>query len=142
MTRVAYSVMLIFFVCMLASCGDYSINLPNGYSLTKISGETRVISDDKNMIITNHVVDGTVSLYAVCGVYVTGTLSMLKNGVPDIQKTQYFLINTQTGFIKHNLDEQTWKSELVKIGVIDVKLRRPSKYDLRNGINNQCTIAH
>jgi hypothetical protein len=122
-------------LCMLAAgCGDYTIDLPGGYLLVRVSSEEVLISDPRHVV----VIMPTVDLYNVQGHLVVGHVSV-PNLPPDPDpprgekaKTRpgYFVINTQTREVKDGLEKRMWLELLQTLGVkAQPDLKRPSRFD-------------
>ncbi len=110
--------------------GDYSINLPGGYYLSRVyAGAVLMVDPHKHIIISPNI-DG----YEVYGKIITGHVSTDKlppdeaaNSIPG-----YFVVDTQKEIIQQGLSEQTWVDSLRQNGIMEKpKLHKPSRFQAR-----------
>lgn len=112
---------VVFQIALLTACGDYSIKLPNGYELTRISGSKYVISNSEKLILLGASVDK----YYISGAYVIGSVSHSD----DAPGTRFFTLDTERNRVIGDLPKHLWQKELTKIGVQgELKLKRPNRF--------------
>lgn len=116
-------------IIAVSSCGDYRVDLPNGYQLVRVYGGAFTISHP----VKGGVVHSNVGRYAVVGDLVVGyvttpdhvSLEERRMSIPG-----FFILNTATNSIKVGLDEERWAAELKANGVSHrPNLRKPSRFD-------------
>ncbi len=118
-------------VCLVVvgtiSCGDYSVQLPGGYSLVRVYGQTVLISRPGEGVVIEASIDG----YAVVGSLIVGHVRLADHPPEsDYSKLGYFIIDTQTHEAKQGLDKSSWLQALRVAGVTgEPKLDRPSRFD-------------
>jgi hypothetical protein len=109
------------------SCGDYSVQLPGGYSLVRVYGQTVLISHFAEGVVIGASIDG----YAVVGSLIVGH-TKLADQPPESEysKPGYFIIDTQTHDSKQGLDKTNWLKSLKAAGIsVEPNLHRPSRFD-------------
>ena len=126
-SRKMYLVLACLVVVGTISCGDYSVQLPGGYSLVRVYGQTVLISRPGEGV----VIEASIDNYAVVGSLIVGH-SRLADQPPESEysKPGYFIIDTQTHEAKQGLDKSSWLKALKAAGVSgEPKLHRPSRSD-------------
>jgi hypothetical protein len=110
------------------SCGDYSVQLPGGYSLERVYGQTVLISRPYHEGV---IINASVDDYAVVGRLIVGHVRLADQAPEsDYSKPGYFIIDTQTNEAKQGLDKNSWLQALKDAGVSgEPKLHRPSPLD-------------
>jgi hypothetical protein len=111
----------------LQACGDYSVHLPGGYSLTRIYAGAILINKPGEGII----IDANIDAYAVVGSRVVGHVTASKLA-PEKQfsKPGFFILNTAKGEALQGLDKQTWIRLLKDAGIdSEPSLHKPSRFD-------------
>lgn len=120
---------LISVICLglLISCGDYSVSLPNGYSLARIySGAILIHHTSKGVVI-----NANVDRYKVLDEFIVGHVTLAElTPERNYSKPGYFIINTKTNEVKEGLDKQVWLETLKKMKIMsEPDLSKPSRFD-------------
>ena len=109
-------------ICLIG-CGDYAIELPNGYSLVRVSADPLVLANPSRQV----VVAPSGTHYAVQGDLVVGAVSPHAEGSPPATPAGYFLIDTAEGSVMAGLTQQQLISELRRRNVDLPRLREPRR---------------
>lgn len=125
------TVLLVIFLLLVLRffmSGDYRIKLMNGYSLVRVYANAVLLTNDKSGVLINE----NIEKYSLSGSIITGIVS--DGGLDEFHKKQsrpgYFIVDMDKNTILQGLDEQEWKNELKKRGIISIKkFYKPSRYD-------------
>lgn len=123
-------------VFVLTACGDYRVELPNGYFLVRTSANSILMattsSTGRNIIVIDphisqyRMLDGD-KIHLVVG-YVKPANIGLKYKITSMGG--YFVLNTETRDIRQGLSKDEWRAALRLQGVIsEPKLKKPSRFD-------------
>jgi hypothetical protein len=110
------------------SCGDFSVELPGGYSLVRVYGQTVLISGPSHQGV---VIEASIDGYAVIGSLVVGH-ARIADQPPESEysKPGYFILDTHTHEAKQGLEKSSWLEALRAAGIpTEPKLHRPSRFD-------------
>ena len=111
----------------VSACGDYEVNLPNGYSLVRTYASAVLISDLQHLI----VIHPNVENYKVLDGVVVGHVNTPDGLVPEdkeLSKPGYFILNTKTHEAKQGLDKKVWLESLQALGITnEPSLSKPSR---------------
>ena len=116
----------VFLLLGITACGDYSVNLPNGYTLVSVYSGAILINHPHEGI----AVEANIDSYQVIGDLVVGH-STSAELLPEkgFSKPGYFILDTRTRKVLQALDRTTWLSNLAKLGVSEVPvLNKPSRF--------------
>lgn len=117
----------VFLLLGVTACGDYSVSLPNGYTLVSVYSGAVLINHRNEGIAVEANIDG----YQVIGDLVVGH-SIGAELLPekDLSKPGYFILDTRTHKVIQALDRTAWLSNLTRLGISKVPvLNKPSRFD-------------
>ena len=117
----------VFLLLGVTACGDYSVSLPNGYTLVSVYSGAILINHPHEGI----AVEANIVGYQVIGDLVVGH-SIEAELLPekDLSKPGYFILDTRTHKVIQALDRTTWLSNLKRLGISEVPaLKKPSRFD-------------
>jgi hypothetical protein len=112
---------------LVGGCGDYSVCLPNGFSMVRVyPGAVHVVRPNHEGI----AIFANVDEYAVLGDYVVGHVDPPKHELErSMSKPGYFILNTSSGDAKDAMDLDAWRAELRRSSLAtDPALARPSRF--------------
>lgn len=110
-----------------AACGDYAIQLPGKYQLTRVHGAAVVINHPDRGVIIDANVDG----YALMGKLIVGHVSLAEHAPErELSRPGYFIVDTSTDHVEQGLDKNSWLNVLRAAGITqEPKLAKPSRFD-------------
>ena len=113
----------IFFGCHPT---DYSVQLPNGYSVVRVNSDKLLIADARPVV----VVPPSVKEMGVTGNLVYGRVSRPSVLDPNLKTiTGYFVVDTRTGGVMLGMEENAWLRRLRDSGINERPiLRRPTRF--------------
>lgn len=114
-----------FLLIFLSGCMDYSINLPNGYSIVRSNVDDVTIAN-KNLVV---VISPKIIGYDIREDLVVGLVSTegLPSEIIQESKPGYFVIDTKSDKINQGLSEEVWLHLLSSHGISDrPKLKHPT----------------
>ena len=113
---------------LVGGCGDYSVCLPNGFSMVRVyAGAVHIGRPNHEGI----AVFANVDSYAVLGDYVVGHVKLPKHDPErSLSKPGYFVLNTSTGESRDGMGVDVWREELRRASLAtDPLLEEPSRFD-------------
>lgn len=121
---------------ILSACGDYRVELPNGYYLVRTSATSILMvttgRTGKNVI----VIDPHISRYRVLdgekGHIIVGYVKPTNIGLKYTITTigGYFVLNAKTRDLRQGLSKEEWRAALRQHGVrAEPKMKKPSRFD-------------
>ncbi len=110
--------------------GDYSISLPDGYSLDRVNAAEVVMLGPKpnRSLLINSNIDG----YKVLNRIVIGHVSLPQLPAEDTKDSipGFFILDIQSGEVQQGLPEPVWLDSLRKYGITKKpSLHKPSRFD-------------
>ncbi|GAB4270744.1 MAG: hypothetical protein Kow0029_07810 [Candidatus Rifleibacteriota bacterium] len=107
---------------------DYSVQLPNGYSLDRIYSHANLITGPPYGDIAIHA---NVDKYQVIGDLILGHVTQAERSPEkELSRPGYFFIDTKTKTVIEGLNEQEWLNHIEKAGVKEKpNLKAPSRFD-------------
>lgn len=111
----------------MSACGDYSIQLPGNYALTRVYAGAVLINHPEKGV----VVDANVDAYKVLNGLVIGHVTVAQESPEkEMSKPGYFIVNTKTHEVKEGLEKKAWLDALQAQGVSsEPSLGKPSRFD-------------
>ena len=112
--------------------GDYSIALPDGYSLVRVYAGAVLMADPSHKKIISPNIDG----YKVLQHVVVGHVSRDKLPPEEAAESKpgYFVVDVRNGIVHQGLDERSWIDSLRRYGITTKPtLHKPSRFDQKFG---------
>jgi len=125
--RAAYSLGMMVIILSMTACGDYQIQLPGNYKLTRVYAGAVLIHHPAAGARIEANIDG----YKVLNSLVVGHVTVAEHSPEkEMSIPGYFILNTKTREVTPVLEKKTWLDSLQALGITnEPSLSKPSRFD-------------